>query len=86
MLIFESLSLGTFAVLVVMAGVLVLVGAYVYLVWPLTGWDLVEVSVEKLDLWSEFALGLVFMAGSAAGFWCFSGAAFRPKKRAPRSP
>jgi uncharacterized membrane protein len=77
MLIFESLSAGMFALLVALTLVLVLVGIYVSIVWPITKWDLASVNPQKYRSWWEGALWLVFAAGSAAGLWCFSGAAFR---------
>jgi hypothetical protein len=79
MLVFESLSAGGMAVFVALSAVLVLVGIYTYLVWPLTKWDLADVNAGRLASWGEFALIVIFAAGSAAGFWCFSGAAFREK-------
>jgi len=79
MLVFESVSAGGFAVFLVLAAVLVLVGFYTYLVWPFTKWDLADPSLDRLLLWSEYALILIFIAGAAAGFWCFSGEAFRQK-------
>jgi uncharacterized membrane protein (Fun14 family) len=86
MLIFESLSAGGFAVFITLSAVLILVGIYVYLVWPLTRWDLADVNVEKFTSWSEIALIVIFAAGSALGCWCFSGAAFREKIGRRRNP
>ena len=74
MLVFESLSAGGGAVFLALTVVLILVGIYSYFIWPFTYWDLG--SVENGSWW-EYALGLIFAAGSAAGFWCFSGAAWR---------
>jgi hypothetical protein len=79
MLAFESLSAGGMAVFVTMAAVLVLVGIYTYFVWSFTHWDLADVNLERFIVWGDYALLLIFAAGSAAGFWCFSGAAFREK-------
>jgi hypothetical protein len=76
MLLFESLSAGGIAVFVALTAVLVLVGIYSYFVWPFTHWDLSTLKLENGSWW-EYALGLIFAAGSAFGFWCFSGAAFR---------
>lgn len=76
MLVFESLSAGGIAVFVALAGVLILVGTYSYFVWPFTHWDLANVKLGNGSWW-EYALGLIFAAGSAIGFWCFSGAAWR---------
>jgi hypothetical protein len=79
MLILESFSLGGMAVFVAMAAILVLVGLYTYLVWPLTKWDLADVNLAKLISLGEYVLVVIFVAGTAAGFWCFSGAAFRQR-------
>jgi hypothetical protein len=81
MLVFESLSAGAMALLVAIAAVMVLVGAYVILVWPLTFWDLSNLGLEKYASWSRNALWLVFAVGTLVGFWAFSGAAFKQKKQ-----
>jgi hypothetical protein len=85
MLLFESLSAGTLAVGVGLAAVLVVVGLYVTLVWPLTFWDLANLGLEKYASWTNTVLWSVFAGGSMAGYWCFSGAAFKakPKARGP---
>jgi len=79
MLIFESLSAGGIAVLLVLGLALVLVGFYVGIVWPLTKWDLAHINQQTYLRWCEGTLWLIFAAGSGAGFWYFSGAAFREK-------
>jgi hypothetical protein len=84
MLIFESLSAGVAAILVAAVALLVLVGLYDYIVWPLTKWDFAGVNVEQFRPWWQWAAGLTFATGTLAGFWCFSGAAFRPKKAEQR--
>jgi hypothetical protein len=76
MLIFESISAGGIAVLLTFVALLVLAGIYCLVVWPLTHWDLAHVDVGS---WWKGALGLIFAAGAIAGFWCFSGSAFRAK-------
>jgi hypothetical protein len=84
MLMFESLSAGVMAVAVGLAAVLVVVSLYVIFVWPLTFWDLANLGLEKYGDWVDTVLWSVFAGGSLAGYWCFSGAAFksRPKKKA----
>jgi hypothetical protein len=84
MLIFESISAGGVAILVGIGTVLVLVGMYSYIVWPLTKWDFAGVNAEQLRPWWQWAAGLTFATGTLAGFWCFSGAAFRQKKTTQR--
>jgi len=91
MLLFESLSAGAMAVLVGLAAVMAVVGVYVIIVWPLTFWDLTDVGLEKYGSWAETVMWSVFAGGTLAGYWCFSGAAFKGKKSgakvyAKRSP
>ena len=83
MLVFESLSAGVMAVLVGFLTVMVVVGVYVIIVWPLTFWDLSNLGLERYASWMTTAVWSVFAGGTLAGFWCFSGAAFKrsPAKR-----
>lgn len=85
MLVFESLSAGVMTLLVLMMEIMVLVGIYGIIVWPLTSWDLTQTGLEKYSSWANTALWSVFAGGSLAGFWCFSGAAFKEKKKEKRS-
>lgn len=80
MLVFESFSAGVMAVLVGLLAVMVLVGVYVILVWPLTFWNLTNSGLEKYGAWVNTVLWSVFAGGSLAGCWFFSGAAFKSKK------
>jgi len=88
MLLFESLSAGVMAVSVGLAAVLAVVGVYVIIVWPLTFWDLANLGLEKYASWTDTVLWSVFAGGSLAGYWCFSGAAFKtkPKTKVPVRP
>jgi hypothetical protein len=79
MLAFESFSAGTMAVFVGFILVTVLVGLYVLIVWPLTFWDLADSGLEQYSGLVKVALWSVFAGGSVAGYWCFSGEAFKPK-------
>jgi len=79
MLVFESLSAGVIAVLVGLLAVMVIVGVYVIVVWPLTFWDLTNSGLEKYGAWVNTVLWSVFGGGSLAGFWFFSGLAFKTK-------
>lgn len=81
MLMFESFSAGVIAVGVGMAAVLAIVGVYVTIVWPLTFWDLADLGWQKYASWVDTILWSVFAGGSLAGFWCFSGAAFKQKPK-----
>jgi hypothetical protein len=81
MLVFESLSAGAMALLLGMALVTVVVGLYVILVWPLTFWDLAGIGWEEYGSWAKTVLWSVFAGGTLAGYWCFSGMAFKGKPR-----
>lgn len=85
---FESLSAGVVAVAVGMAAVMTVVGLYVVVVWPLTFWDLADPKFRKYDSLIDTILWSVFAGGSLAGYWCFSGAAFKekPKRKAAPQP
>jgi hypothetical protein len=85
MLVFESLSAGTVAVLAVLVAILVLVSLYADLVWPLTRWDLVTGDPNGYCVWWQGGLWVIFTAGSVTGFWYFSGAAFRSKSNTRRA-
>jgi hypothetical protein len=82
MLVFESLSAGVLALAVGFAGVMLVVGVYVVVIWPLTFWDLGSLGWEKYASWTSSALWSVFAGGSLAGYWCFSGAAFKHRSKA----
>jgi len=81
MLLFESLSAGVLAIAVGMAAVMIVVGIYVTVVWPLTFWDLANLGLEKYAAWTNTVLWSVFAGGSLAGYWCFSGAAFKDRRK-----
>jgi hypothetical protein len=85
MLLFESLSAGVMALLVLMMALMLLVGVYVIIVWPLTMWDLPVQNLDGYSSWVSMVLWSVFAGGSLAGLWCFSGAAFKETKKARRN-
>jgi hypothetical protein len=80
-LAFESLSAGIVAVVVGLSAVLIVVGLYVIIVWPLTFWDLANLGLERYSAWVNIVLWSVFAGGSLGGYWCFSGAAFKGKAK-----
>ena len=80
MIAFESFGFGASAILMVIAAVLVIVGFYVQVIWPLTDWDMVEVSFDAWKPAMKAALVLIFFAGTAVGFAMVTGAAFQKKK------
>ena len=82
MLLFESLSAGIMAVTVGLTAVMLVVGVYVIIVWPLTFWDLANLGLDRYAGWTNTVLWSVFGGGSLAGYWCFSGAAFKGKPKA----
>lgn len=87
MLLFESLSAGVLAIAVGLAAVMLIVGVYALIVWPLTFYDLANLGLEAYDSWANTVLWSVFAGGTLAGYWCFSGAAFKEKpKRKPSAP
>lgn len=88
MLLFESLSAGIMAVAIGFGAVLIVVGVYVIIVWPLTFWDLANLGLEKYSSLTNVVLWSVFAGGTMAGYWCFSGAAFKgkPKAKIPVRP
>ena len=79
---FESFSAGAIAVLIGMVVILAIVGVFVVIVWPLTFWDGSHSGLEVVESWGSVILWSVFAGGTLAGFWCFSGAAFRGKPKA----
>lgn len=79
MLLLESLSGGALALAVGIIAVLLVVGAYALLVWPITFWDLGD--GQQYDSWAKTVLWSVFAGGSLAGYWCFSGSAFKGRSR-----
>lgn len=81
MLVFESLSAGVMALLVGLLAVMVIVGVYVIVVWPLTFWDLTNSGLEKYGAWVNTILWAAFAGGALAGYWFFSGAAFKVRRR-----
>ena len=83
MSVFESLGVGALTIMLVFAAVLVIVGVYVQIVWPLTDWDMVSVSLEPYRSLITTVLVFIFMAASAAGFWLISGSAWRTLRRTP---
>jgi hypothetical protein len=81
MLLFESLSAGVMALFVGFVAVLAVVGVYVIIVWPLTFWDLGNLGLERYASWTNTILWSIFAGGSLAGYWCFSGHAFKGKSK-----
>ena len=89
LVLLESLGVGVMFVILLMAAVLFLTGVYVQVIWPLTDWDLVNVSLEQYQSSIELVLVTVFTFGFFAGYYFISGAAWKkikPRQEAPRKP
>jgi hypothetical protein len=85
MLFFGSAGVGIVAVIVLLSAVLLVVGLYVQLVWPLTDWDLGNISLGDFNSLATTVMAGIFLGGFGAGFWCISGNAWKNKKTAQRS-
>ena len=77
MVVMESIGVGMMAVILLLAAVLITVGIYVQVIWPLTDWDLIGVSLEPYNSAITAVLTGVFIGGFAAGYWCISGNAWK---------
>lgn len=86
MLLFESCSAGVLALGVGIASVLLTVSVYAVFVWPLTFWDLGNLGLEKYADYGTTALWSIFAGGTLAGYWCFSGQAFKNRRRPAPKP
>lgn len=86
MLLFESASAGVMSVFALFVVAMTVVGVYVLVVWPLTFWDLGSLGLEKHADWAKDLIWSIFAGGTLAGLWCFSGAAFRTKRKAGSPP
>jgi hypothetical protein len=86
MLLFESCSAGALALGVGIASVLLAVSVYAVLVWPLTLWDLSSLGLERYADYGNTILWSIFAGGTLAGYWCFSGEAFKNRRKAARKP
>jgi hypothetical protein len=62
---------------------MLVVGVYAVFVWPLTFWDLANLGLEKYAEYGNTALWSVFAGGTLAGYWCFSGEAFKKPRKTP---
>lgn len=66
--------------------VMLVVSVYAVFVWPLTFWDLGNLGLEKYAEYGNTALWSIFAAGTLAGYWCFSGEAFKNRGKTPPKP
>jgi hypothetical protein len=86
MLLFESCSAGALALGVGIGAVMLAVSLYAVFVWPLTFWDLTNLGLEKYGEYGTTALWSIFAGGTLAGYWCFSGAAFKNRRKTSPKP
>lgn len=86
MVLLESLGVGLLMVLLLVALVLLLTGVYVQVIWPLTNWDLANVSLEQYQSTIELVLVSVFCFGFFSGYYMISGAAWKKMKSKTASP
>jgi hypothetical protein len=86
MLLFESCSAGVLALGMGIASVMLVVSLYAVFVWPLTFWDLANLGLEKYAEYGNTALWSLFAGGTLAGYWCFSGEAFKNRRKPVPKP
>jgi hypothetical protein len=80
LLFFGSAGVGIVAVILLLSAVLLVVGLYVQLVWPLTDWDLGNISLGDFNSIATTVMAGIFLGGFGAGYWCISGGAWKNKK------
>jgi hypothetical protein len=82
MLFYASLLGGISALLLAVASLMAVLSAYVILVWPLTFWDLANLGLEELGLWTWVLVAATFVGGALGGYCYFSGFSFASKPKA----
>ena len=75
--LFYSMGIGTLAVGALIFTVLVAVWLYGQFVWTFTQWDLADVRLTPFKSLAYLVIGTTFLAGTCAGLWIFSGAAWK---------
>jgi hypothetical protein len=81
-----SLGVGTVAVAVLLLAVLAAVWLYGQFIWSFTHWDFSEVRLRPFKPFADFVIFGVFLAGTCAGLWCFSGIAWsKPQNKHSKS-
>jgi len=71
------MGFGSLAVAALFLLVLAAVWAYAQFVWTFTHWDLAEFDLMAYKHLAYLVVGTTFAAGTGAGLWCLSGAAWR---------
>jgi hypothetical protein len=72
-----SMGIGTVAVGALLFTVLMAVWLYGQFVWTFTHWDLAEVRLTPFKSLAYLVIAGTFVAGTCAGLWIFSGAAWK---------
>jgi hypothetical protein len=75
--LFYSMGVGAVAVAALFLAVLAAVWFYGQFIWSFTHWDLAGVRLAPFKRLAYLIVGGTFTAGTCAGLWCFSGAAWR---------
>jgi hypothetical protein len=78
--LFYSVGIGTLAVAALLFTVLIGVWMYGQFVWTFTHWDLADVRLTPFKSLAYLIVGVTFVAGTGAGLWIFSGAAWKNQK------
>ncbi len=74
--------MGWRAIAVALLFLVVLAALWLYgqFVWTFTHWDLAEFRLAPFKRLAYLIVAATFAAGTCAGLWCFSGAAWRSPK------
>ena len=78
--LFYSMGIGTLAVGALLFTVLLAVWLYGQFVWTFTQWDLADVRLTPFKSLAYLVIAATFLAGTGAGFWIFSGAAWKNQR------
>ncbi|HMK28559.1 MAG TPA: hypothetical protein VK473_02670 [Terriglobales bacterium] len=79
-ILFYSMGFGALAVAALFLVVLAAVWLYGQFVWTFTHWDFADFRLAPFKRLAYLIVGGTFAAGTCAGLWCFSGAAWRNRK------
>lgn len=75
-----SMGIGTLAVGALLFTVLMAVWVYGQFVWTFTHWDLANVRLTPFKSLAYLMIAGTFLAGTCAGLWVFSGAAWKNQR------
>jgi hypothetical protein len=83
--LFYSMGIGTLAVVALLFAVLIVVWMYSQFIRTFTHWDLADVRLTSVKSFAYFLVLTTFVGGTCAGWWFFSGAAWKTRKGARAS-